>query len=220
MNKLLELLEPTGIRRTIKKRSILLYQGEVPRSAYFLKKGVMKVYSINSSGNEQIVGFVVEGDLFPLPWIFGKTSSSLYYNEALTDCTVIAVDKDTLVNKLNENKELYNQIFDFVMTGYTSYLLRITSLEQSRARDKILFTLYYLVFRYGVEIKPGIFSVRLGLTQATIADMVGVTRETTVVELSRLKKLGVVKYNVKEYVINKHKLERILGEDSFSEILN
>lgn len=220
MKKLLELLEPAGVKRTIKKRSILLYQGEVPRSAYFLKKGVMKVYSINSAGSEQIVGFVVEGDLFPLPWIFGKTSSSLYYNEALTDCTVIAVDKSVLLQKLDEDKALLSEMFDFVMTGFTSYLLRITSLEQSRARDKIIFTLYYLVFRYGVEIKPGIYSVKLGLTQATIADMVGVTRETTVVELSRLKKLGIVKYNVKEYIIDKHKLERVLGEDSFSEILN
>ncbi len=59
---------------------------------------------------------------------------------------------------------------------------------------------------------------RLELTHVVIADLVGLTRETTAIELNKLKKLGIVKYDSKEYVINKKKLEHHMGEDSFGSL--
>jgi CRP-like cAMP-binding protein len=220
MDDLQNELKAKGIVRTIKKHTILLYQGEIPRSAYFLSKGIIKVYSINSTGNEQIVSFYVSGDLFPISWIFGKTSSTLYYYETLNDCEVLAIDKQTLQHTVFSKSRIMLKVFDYLTTNYTSALLRITSLEQSRASEKIMFTLYYLLFRHGVEIKPGIFSVRLELTHVVIADLVGLTRETTAIELNKLKKLGAVKYDSKEYIINRPKLERLMGEDSFAALFN
>lgn len=216
MDDLLDELTSQGIVRTVKKRTILLYQGEVPRSAYFLRKGIIKVYSINSTGTEQIVSFYVGGDLFPISWIFGKTSSTLYYYETLTDCELMAVDKQALQHAVFSKSRLMLRMFDYLTTNYTSALLRITSLEQSRASEKIMFTLYYLLFRYGSETKPGTFTVRLELTHVVIADLVGLTRETTAIELNKLKKLGAVKYDSKEYIINRKKLEHLMGEDSFA----
>ncbi len=218
MQEIIDQLKADTIVRNVRKHTILLYQGEVPRSAYFIKSGVMKVYSINSSGTEQIVAFFTAGDLFPLTWVFENTTSTLYYYEAMTDCTVLAVDKTILLNTLNESPSLQKIMFDYIMTNYTSSLLRITSLEQSRASEKISFTLYYLVFRYGREIKPGVYSVQMNLTHTVIADMVGIARETTAVEMNKLKKAGVVSYNSKEYIIDRKKLERLMGEDTFDSL--
>lgn len=220
MQDIIDQLKANAIVRSIRKHTILLYQGEVPRSAYFIRSGVMKVYSINTSGTEQIVAFFTAGDLLPATWIFGNTSSALYYYEAMTDCTVLAVDKTVLLKTLDEHPELQKKMFDYIMTNYTSSLLRITSLEQSRASEKISFTLYYLLFRYGREIKPGIYSVQMNLTHTVIADMVGIARETTAVEMNKLKKAGVVSYNSKEYIIDRQKLERLMGEDTFQSLGN
>jgi CRP/FNR family transcriptional regulator, anaerobic regulatory protein len=218
MEELYTELEGKSLVRHIKKRTVLLYQGEVPRSAYIVKKGIIKVYSINSSGNEQIVSFYVTGDIFPISWIFGKATTTLYYYETLTDCELLAVDKITMHNAVYGKTRLLIKVFDYITTNYTSALLRITSLEQSRASEKIMFTLYYLLFRFGKEVKPGIYSVRLELTHVVIADLVGLTRETTAIELNKLKKLGIVKYDSKEYVINRTKLEHLMGEDSFGSL--
>ena len=68
--------------RAIRKRTIVLYQGEVPRSGYIVKSGTLKVYRINRYGEEQIVGFRTTGELMPETWLFGKTSGTLYYYEA------------------------------------------------------------------------------------------------------------------------------------------
>ena len=213
-------LKEIGVGRAVRRRTILLYQGEIPRSAYYIETGVLKAYTINSAGNEQIVAFYTAGDVVPMSWIFGKGSSALYYFEALTDCNVVAVDKQALQQLVYSKPRHLVKTFDYLMSNYTGLLIRITSLEQSRASEKLVFTLYYLLLRYGKEQKPGVYVVRLGLTHAVIADMVGLTRETAAVELNKLKKQGVIKYTAKEYVINKEALERLMGDDSFSQFLN
>lgn len=220
MQDILDSLASVGLPRTVKKRTVLLYQGEVPRSAYYLKKGVIKAYSINSAGNEQIVGFYVAGDLLPMSWIFGPVTSTLYYYEALTDCELVAFDKQVLQDLVYSKPRLLVKVFNYSIHNHTSAQMRITALEQSRANEKIMFTLYYLVFRYGVETKPDTFAIRLGLTHAVIAEMVGLTRETTAVELNKLKKTGAIKYNTKEYLVNRKQLERLMGEDSFSSLID
>lgn len=219
MQDLLKLVAPDVANKTIKKRKVILYQGEVPRSAYIIHRGIVKAYNINSSGNEQIAAFYVANDLFPLTWIFDKTTSAIHYFEALTDCEVTMIDKEVLKATLAKEPALFKTILEYVMTNYTGALMRITALEQSKASEKVIFTLYYLAHRYGRELESGVFSVNLGLTQTTIADMVGLTRETTASELIKLKKLGVVSYQAKEYIINRKKLERLIGDDSFSAIL-
>ncbi len=212
-------IRPLATKRTFKKHSILLYQGEVPRTAYILLSGIVKTYSINAAGEEQIASFEVEKDIFPLSWIFHKASTTLYYHEALTDCEVLTVPRDALLQTLAADAELKDVVMDYLVVAHTSMFLRVTALEQSRAREKIMFTLYYLLSRYGQEIKPGVFRVRLALTHGTIASLVGLTRETTTTELSRLRREKVLTYTTNDYTIDKTKLERLLGEDSFKDII-
>ncbi|MEO8862742.1 MAG: Crp/Fnr family transcriptional regulator [Candidatus Saccharimonadales bacterium] len=215
MQDVINAIKSNATTKFVKKRTILLYQGEIPRAGYILSKGVIKAYNINANGDEQLATFHVAGDVFPDYWLFGRTSNTLYYYEALTDCVVLAASKTVLQSGVAADPSNMQTLFDYVMGNYAGALMRITALEQSRAREKILFTLYYLLSRYGKESSPGKFSVKLGLTHTIIADMVGLTRETTAYELGMLKKVGIVKYSAKEYLIDKSKLEKLLGEDSF-----
>jgi len=205
-------------KRTFKKHSILLYQGEVPQMAYVVVSGVIKVYSINASGEEQIVTFETPGDLFPSPWIFGKASHTLYYCEALCDSEVLQMPRRELIAYIESHPKAQSSLLDYFAGRYTGLLMRITALEQSRAREKIMFTLYYLLFRYGKETRHGIFTVGIKLTHSVIAGLVGLTRETTTNELTKLKAEKVLRYTTHKYAIDKAKLERLLGEDSFDNI--
>jgi CRP/FNR family transcriptional regulator len=187
--------------------------------AYVIKSGVVKLYTINNAGEEQIVAFHVQGDIFPTPWIFGKSSTTLYYFEALTDCEVLTLPREALYRELIATPELLKSTLDYFVTNYTGLLMRVTALEQSRAREKIMFTLYYLLFRYGRQNKAGRYVIDLGLTHNIIASLVGLTRETTTTELSKLKRQKVLDYNLHSYTINKERLERMLGEDSFQDVI-
>jgi CRP/FNR family transcriptional regulator, cyclic AMP receptor protein len=218
MHDIISHIKPHATKRIFKKHSILLYQGEAPRLAYVVLSGVVKVYSINTAGEEQIVAFETRDDLLPEPWIFHKASTTLYYYEALSDVEVLALPRDELHQLIADGDELRTALLDYFVTGYTGLLMRITALEQSRAREKIMFTLYYLLFRYGHETKSGIYVIGLKLTHSVIASLVGLTRETTTNELSRLKAQKILRYSAHQYSIDKAKLERLLGEDSFESI--
>jgi CRP/FNR family transcriptional regulator len=219
MRDIISHIKPHATKRTFKKHSILLYQGEAPRMAYVVLSGVVKVYSINAAGEEQIVAFETRDDLLPTPWIFNKSSTTLYYYEALADCEVLALSRDDLQRLIAGSDALRTNLLDYFATNYTGLLMRITALEQSRAREKIMFTLYYLLFRYGRETRGGIFVVDLKLTHSVIASLVGLTRETTTNELSKLKSQKVLRYNAHQYAVDKAKLERLLGEDSFEDVI-
>jgi CRP-like cAMP-binding protein len=218
MDEIITAVHPHAVNRSFKKRSILLYQGEAPRAAFVLHKGIIKVYTLNTAGEEQIASFMVPGDIFPAPWIFDKTSSTLYYYEALSDCEVLTLPKDALRSILYSTPAFLERLLDYYVTNYTALMMRITALEQSRANEKIMFTLYFLMFRYGHEARPGIYALDLQLTQSIIASLVGLTRETTATELGKLRKAKILNYAAQQYTVNKQALERALGEDNFADI--
>ena len=213
-----KLLPTQSTRRTVKKRSILVYQGEVPRQAYIVISGSFKTYRLSNNGEEQIVGFRTKGDIFSESWLFGKTSSALYYYEALEDSEVLTVEKPVLLELIKDNKEIGRLMFEYLATGYTSMLMQITALEQSRAAEKLLMMMYYLMFRYGKQVKPNIYRVDLRLTHTTLGSLMGLTRETTTMELVRLKRKKIIAYDSKGYDIYRHELERRLNDESFTSL--
>jgi CRP/FNR family transcriptional regulator, cyclic AMP receptor protein len=217
MKHIVDALTPNATKRAFKKGSILLYQGEAPRMAYIIKSGHVKVYTINNAGEEQIVTFHSANDIFPSPWLFGKTAATQYYYETFSDCEVLTLPRDILLERIHASPHA-PAIIDYLATNYIGMLMRVTALEQSRAREKIMFTLYQLLFRYGTENKPGIFTIDLPLTHSVIASLVGLTRETTTAELNNLKKQKIVSYVKRTYKVHKKNLERALGEDNFHDV--
>lgn len=218
MEDIAKLLPTQSTKRTAKKRSILIYQGEIPRQAYVVLSGILKVYRLGHSGEEQIVGFRTKGDIFPETWIFGKTSSALYYYEVLEDAEVLTIEKPVLLELVDTHPEIGKRLFDYLANSYTGLLMQITALEQSRAAEKLSLMMYYLMFRYGTLTKNGVYEVHLHLTHTVLGNLMGLTRETVTMELGRLKRKKIIAYDSKGLTIYRHELERLLGDDSFGSV--
>lgn len=218
MNALLEALLPHGTTRKVSKGSTILYQSEIPRGVFIVKKGLVRAYSITSSGEERIISLYANNDLFPLPWLYGKAPGTLFYYEASTDCEVVCVPKDIFFTTISKDPKLVERLVDTAMNEYTGLLLRVTALEQAVASEKIALTLYYLMMRHGIQRKDGEYLIDVKMTQGMIASLVGLTRESTAVNLSLLKKKKIITYSHFMYTVNRTNLERFIGEDSFKDI--
>lgn len=215
---LLHKLVPLGIKRHYPKKRTILFQGEIPRAVLLLQKGLVKVYGITSTGDQRTVTLLTEGDVFPMSWVFGKSGVCMYYYEAMTDCTVVAVSKEEYTDALKQDKALYEQMFDNYMGHYIGSTMHVYALEQSHAEDKLAFILQYLVVRFGQKMPDGRFKIDLRLSHQDIAEMVGITRETTAVELHRMKRKGYIDYHKFTYIIDRAKLVRMTGSDEFEGI--
>ncbi len=218
MEELLRTPNPHITIRSIKKGSTLLYQSEIPREAFIVKKGFIRAYTITSSGDERTVALHTRGDIFPLSWVYGETKNTLFYYEAGSNAEVACISKPQLIAIISSSPELMALLIRFTVNEQTALLMRITALEQSNATEKIALTLYYLLIRHGIEKKPGLFTIDIKLTQSMIASLVGLTRESTAVTIAKLKKRDVITYSNFIYVVNRRNLENLVGEDSFKDI--
>ncbi len=218
MEPLLQLLRPKSTMRVVKKGSSVLFQGEDPKRVMIVRDGLVRAYTITSSGEERVVALYGKGDIFPLTWVLGETSTSLFYYDAVSDTRLMTTPKEAFMDAISQDTETLNAMLRFVGNQYTALLLRITGLEQSHAIEKIGFTLYYLLFRYGTEKRAGIYTINIKLTQLMIANLVGLTRESSTKNLKVLKEKGIISYTRSTYKVNKRKLEQFLDEDSFRDL--
>lgn len=218
MDDLLRELKPLGSFRTITKDGNVLFQGEIPRSVMLVRSGIVRAYTITSGGEERTVSLHGDGDIIPLTWALGITSNSLFYFEAVTDCRVFQVPRAAFTEYLNTKPERIQAMLHQTASVYTSLLLRVTGLEQSRAAEKIGFTLYYLLFTRGKEVEPGIFKIDVRLSHALFGSLVGLTRESTAKNMKQLRDKGIIDYASFTYTVDKAKLEAFLGEDGFRDL--
>jgi len=195
------------------KGEIVMVQGEVPTCAYVVKKGVIKTYNLTSQGEEKPIAFDIKNEIFPISWVFSKSSRAQYYYEAFTDCELYCIPAQDLIAYMMRDTESLFEYFDYFVSRYMNFQMRINALEQSKAASKVLNTVHFLCLRYGEEVKKDTVKIQLPLTQQDLANFMGLTRETTGIELKKLQRQGVLTYRKQNYIVNTSKLNDLLDED-------
>src|SRR6188472_921936 len=102
------------------KGNLVLFQGEIPRYDFYVQSGSLKLYAIDNDGNERVVGFCSEGDIFPLDWLLGGSRSALFYYETITEALLIPLSRDDV----EQNKEISRHTHQALVRDTASALLR------------------------------------------------------------------------------------------------
>ena len=200
--------------KRFKKGEIILCQGEVPECGYAMKSGIVKTYNLTVQGEEKPIGFDVPPyEIFPISWVFSKVEHVQYYYEAFTDCEVYCVPPLDYLRYLMADPARLLEAMDNLVTRYMGLQMRINALEQSKAPSKVVNTLHFLCLRFGDEVKKDTVRIQLPLTQQDLANLIGLTRETTGIELKKLHKAGVLTYKKQNYLIRTDRLNDYLDEE-------
>lgn len=215
---LINILRPVAQLKLYRKGASMLLQGEVPRGTSVIVDGVVRAYIITPDGEERVAALYGPGDIFPFAWTYGHSSAALFYYEALNDVRLLVVGRDTFLHTIESSPEATQAMTHLLTKDYVALLMRITGLIQSRAVEKIAYTFYYFIFRYGIEREPHVYLIDLKLSQGMIATLIGQTRESTAKNIKILKDKGILTYRGSKYLVHKRKLERFLGEDSFADL--
>lgn len=218
MKQLLAHLRTIGTPTLYRKGASLYFQGEVPRYAVIILDGVVKGYTISPDGDETIVNLFSKGAVLPAAWSNHQASTSLFNYDAANDVRCIRIKRDDLWDAIRSNPVYMEEYLQRLGQSQAGLLLRVTGLCQSRATEKICYTLYYLAFRHGIERPNGSIEIDLKLTKGMLASLIGQTRESTAKNLRVLKEKGIVDYTSSTYFVNMRQLESFLGEDSFRDL--
>lgn len=195
-----------NVTKVIKKRQTILYQGDTIQGGYIVKRGFVRAYSILENGNEATVEMFGPGDAFPITSEYNQLSE--FYYEANKDSVVEQLGQEEFTQYINQRQENIGQKI------YNS-VLRVNALIQQNARMKIAHTLRLLSVRFGEPLldKKRI-KIPFKITQADIARLCGLSRETTSIELDKLRSQNVFTQKEKHYVVNKKTLEHYIEEPS------
>lgn len=196
------------------KGQIIIYQGDEPVHAYTIRRGYVKIYEITADGVEKPILFDRPNDTFPIACVFGHTTKSQYFYEALTDCEVYRIPCEAYRDYMRATPEALYELTSALVQRYADNQIRILALEQLKAQDKVFHTLRFLASRFGAPsaANENDWEIKIPLTQQDFANFVGLTRETTGIELKKLERNGVISYSKQEYCINRAKFDALLEE--------
>ncbi|MCU4164127.1 Crp/Fnr family transcriptional regulator [Carboxylicivirga caseinilyticus] len=165
-----QLLEKYIKSRTIKKKEHLLLNGQVCRSLFFVEKGCLRMYYINSKASEQITQFAIEGWWLADYNSFMENQPSEYNIQAIEASKIISIDIQQFDNLLKELPQL-ERYFRIIMQK---------NLAASQQRNKYLYEMskeeFYLHFstsfpQFVQRVPQYMIASYLGLTPEYVSEL-------------------------------------------------
>lgn len=189
----------TGFKKAKKGDVIYFSSSDVPR-IFLLKKGNIKIVSIDEDGNEILKDIIQKGDLFGELELENDRNSN-EYAKALTDevaiCSFLMSDFEDLLLK-NPNLALtYTKFVGLKMKRLKNSYSNLVSKD---AKTRLLTFLKDWVEKEGK--KEGNKAILENyLTQTDIAQIICTSRQTATILLNELEEKGIIHYGRKEIII-------------------
>lgn len=196
--------------QTFQKGELILLKEADPEVVYVVKSGVVKVYDITSAGDEQPVSFDTKHEVFPIVWALRQALKTQYFYQALNKVVAYKISRDEFERFLQAHPRTTLELYGRLANHISSLQQRIHSVQQPKATDKILYTLMYMADRFGVKVNPVTSKLKIPITQQELALFIGLTRETTSMELKKLEQDKVISYSRSHFAINTKLLKRLM----------
>jgi CRP-like cAMP-binding protein len=161
LNDILSLDPETKIKQR-KKGQVLQREGENNSQAFFVKKGLLRSYTIDDKGKEHIFMFAPEG------WMIADIESQEFnqpaklFIDCIEDSDVIAIDRSQF-GKLELTKDQLNKNLNLLSRRIAVLQRRVIMLMSATAKDR------YELF---LETYP---ELPIRVTQRMIASYLGIT---------------------------------------------
>ncbi len=173
---------------TYKKRALILHPNDTPSSVFYIKSGYLRVYRISEDGEELTLTILKPKDFFPLTYGISNPIN-YYYLEAITPLELWRLPHEQFLHFIKNNPDVLYELTTRILIRFDGVLTRMEYLVFSNAFIKVVTTLLICAKRFGEKVGNDII-VKVPLTHRDIATLVGITRETTSLEMKKLEKLG------------------------------
>lgn len=206
-----QLLEDNLYCRSYRKGQVLFDEGDERHRLFILKKGLVKIERIDSTGSMFYLEFFKDNTVFPLSGLF-TDETYVFSAEAMTDIEVCYVSMKVFEKIVKENNQLLLLYFKKLSKLSHDQMLIIQNCVTSSAFQRVKNTLSMLMSELGEPTYEGARKIPYPLLITDISHYSGTTRETTsqvIKELAAEKKLT---YLYKEFTF--------LDVEYFSEIFD
>lgn len=178
--------------RRYRKRDIILHEEDTPNMVYYVKSGYLRLYSYSKDGEELTRILLGPKDLFPIRYIIAHEPID-YYSETITPSECFCVSKNAFITFIKKDPDLMLDLTKYLVNRMGLLYKRMEYFAFGNAYQKIAIILDDIAKRFGKKSGKTIL-IDIPLTQKDIAAMVGLSRETTNIELERLRKKSIIEH--------------------------
>lgn len=193
--------------RTYAEHTILFKEGELPNGVFVVLSGRVKMSITSSEGRMLVLGFFGPGSVIGLAAnLLGRANGASA--EAVETTDAIFVPRRELLREIQTNATAAWQIAQLVSENCVFLMgkLRAVDLSESAPQMVARCLLGLIANRpnHDGELE------QLHLSQETIAQMVGLSRETVSRQLSQLRRKGILDWKRTDFIIrDRRALERL-----------
>ena len=200
MSQIKQLCIITGFKKANKGEIIYFSSSDLPR-IYLLKKGNIKIVSIDDDGNETIKEILQKGDLFGELSLASDNDVNEYakvLTEEVSICSFLMSDFEALILK---NPDLALSYTKFVGLKMKRLKNNYSNLVSKDAKTRLL------TFLSEWAQKEGVFdgnkvTIENYLTQSDIAQIICTSRQTATQLMNELEEKCLIYYNRKQIMID------------------
>jgi CRP/FNR family cyclic AMP-dependent transcriptional regulator len=176
---------------TFAKKQTIFVQGDSSDAVFYIQKGKVKLTVVSKVGKEATIGILNEGDFFGEGCLTGQPLR-LCSATAMTDCTVMRIDKKSMVEVLHREHDFSDTFVAYLLTRNIRYEEDLVD-QLFNSSEKRLARILLLLAHFGKEGKPE--TVIPQMSQETLAEMIGTTRSRVSFFMNKFRKLGFVEYH-------------------------
>lgn len=182
--------------KNVPSGQILIYEGDTGPDVYVLKSGVIKIYDIDEHGNEKILHLVQSPRLVPFTFFSDDETALKWFYATVTDCELWVCTTDQLKEMMKEDDQLSSTLVENFSVDTDELLVRLSSLGRTNSTEKVIAALLFLFEKFSHEPKTKTpwRPISFPVSHQLIADLCGLTRESTALAIKRLERKELLRY--------------------------
>jgi CRP/FNR family transcriptional regulator, cyclic AMP receptor protein len=187
-------LSTMDVGRTIAaflKKQTIFVQGDSSDCVFYIQKGKIKLTVVSETGKEATIGILNEGDFFGEGCLTGQPLR-LCAATAMTDCSVMRIDKKSMVDVLHREHAFSDMFVAYLLTRNIRYEEDLVD-QLFNSSEKRLARILLLLAHFGKEGKAETLIPKM--SQEMLAEMIGTTRSRVSFFMNRFRKLGFIDYH-------------------------
>lgn len=185
------------------KNTIIFFEGDPGDSCYYVQSGLVRIFSLTSSGKEPVFFLRRPGDLFGLSEVM-EGHPRKANAQALLPCELMRVKSGDFDDLLRNDHEMTRRLIGLLGSRIRYLGERISHLVACSVMERLIKLLIYMAFERLEDTQSDNdrpVTVPIHLTQEQIASMTGSTQPTVNELLQSLQKEGLIEVSRKQIVV-------------------
>ena len=200
--------------RRYPKGTTIFEKGDPGEALYFVKEGMVKLASHSGRGTETILHLLPPGAVFGE--ILLSEQRRAFTALAETDAVVSVLPRHTLIQLLASVPAFSMNFIRLLSKRLAKVEMEFAGFGHTWSYHRLAKVLLELGAEHGVQTPKGT-ALSLHLTHEELANLIGTTRETVSTQMSRFRRMGLIRREGKTLLLNVPRLVKLTREEEHPE---